>query len=1269
MDTLDAGTSVRSVHSVGAQMMALVSQSSPPVDPPSQLTDSRADTPGDLDAIAPSVSPAKLDQDGAPSVASNAVPASTPPNHPATAPHSRQGLAQADGSSVPIQLERAIARGGMGEVWRGQQTSLQREVAVKVPMVGDPREFLREAKTSGALDHPNIVPVYDLVQGQSPMLVMKLVRGEPWFDAIEEDRDAQRRLNDDGLARHLRILESVCEAVAYAHHRGVLHRDLKPGQVMLGDFGETYLMDWGLASALDGRPLHGDDEPLDWRCGTPCFMSPEQASEKFIGLSPSTDVYLLGGILYDLLTGYPPHHAINAHRSLQRALTNEIPPIASDLPAELAELAMQCLSTSPGDRPATPLILRDALRDFQTGATRRNESLSLSERAEEAWSDLQNEAVQLDALSVHARESAISELVNQALQRWPLNPAAGDVRASLLAWQTQRATERGELVMASLRLADYRGAIGEAHRPTAAQPDPKSLSTAIDVAQRKARARDAQRRLALVVSVLLLVALGAGSMWWARSERRRALIERDLRTQAERNLAAALAHGEGATNLIDFVLGELKDALDAELTPERGITKDNANEIAHNIAGRVATPITAYYRELNDKPLTDDLRINLARYMNAVSIQLLRMHRHVESMELTSMTLEIDRELLGEEHVQTSAASLHLSAIYAEHGRFAEALELGRRVLEVERSRRPPDEDRVATAMEGVAQYLSKLGMYDEAKPMLKELLATYRAMGSEGELDAADVLYELALLAEAEGDLEAAQLMYEELLSRREALHGPVHRNVATALGGLGVLMSMRGKAAEAIPLLERAVVISEKEYGPHHSETGKAYTNLGFLHYQLGNTKAAGPYFLKALENMEKNLGPDHPDVADCLTNVTAISVASGDFRTAIAQTQRCLAIYEKTFGLEHARTADCVSNLAYLMQAAGDVNESLPLHERAIEIREKTIGVHHAMTALSYNNYGQALVDLGQFDRARIYLQKSLEIRQEVLGEEHPDVAESLQNVGSVFFRQGDAAQAATYIERAVAIQQAALGDDHPRLGAARLNLASIHKELGDLDSAEKEAGLALEIATTNFGPDHPQAALCYTMIGHLHKERSEYDKALEFVQKAKAINIKVLGSNHPAVADSLQDEGILLCLVGRREEGLDAMESSYRLLRERLGEFHRRTIANLVSKTMERVSGMEPPAGEAELTALVDRLESAVAANPIPKVREGLADTFAARARLRDKQGKREEAISDAKRAIDVYREAETKRSSFMAAAEAMIAGGTDESATIQSTPTP
>lgn len=279
------------------------------------------------------------------------------------------------GQDPEYELLRVLGEGGMGVVYEARQTSIDRHVALKMIKGAAARQekqkakFLAEAVVTGDLDHPNIVPIYDVGRNEQGALFysMKKVQGTPWDDVIGQK----------SLSENLEILLRVADAVAFAHARGVVHRDLKPENTMLGEFGEVLVMDWGLAQPSKRFRKSASITETSSMGGTPAYMAPEMATGPLDKITPLSDVYLLGAILYEILTGKPPHQGKNAMKCLMAAARNEIVP--TDKTGELVDIALKAMATDPAERYQDVRSFQAAIRDYQS----HSESILLSTRAED----------------------------------------------------------------------------------------------------------------------------------------------------------------------------------------------------------------------------------------------------------------------------------------------------------------------------------------------------------------------------------------------------------------------------------------------------------------------------------------------------------------------------------------------------------------------------------------------------------------------------------------------------------------------------------------------------------------------------------------------------------------------------------------------------------------------------------------------------------------------------------------------------------------------
>jgi eukaryotic-like serine/threonine-protein kinase len=304
------------------------------------------------------------------------------------------------GEPPPMPLERyhlgdEIARGGMGRVVEATDTVLGRTVALKEALAFDPealRRFARETRITARLEHPSIVPVHDAgtLPSGAPYYVMRKISGRPLEKLVVKSSALEERL---GLLPHI---VAAANAIAHAHERGIVHRDVKPSNILVGELGETIVIDWGCAKVIGEPDEPSADVPVDVPIdpladslktragivfGTPGFMAPEQL--KGAEVNEQTDVYALGATLYHLLARRPPHHAKTADEVMRAAITSPPTPIRElvpGVPPELATVVDKALAQDPSDRYHSARELAEELQSFLTGQLVKSHHYSRRER-------------------------------------------------------------------------------------------------------------------------------------------------------------------------------------------------------------------------------------------------------------------------------------------------------------------------------------------------------------------------------------------------------------------------------------------------------------------------------------------------------------------------------------------------------------------------------------------------------------------------------------------------------------------------------------------------------------------------------------------------------------------------------------------------------------------------------------------------------------------------------------------------------------------------
>ncbi len=449
-----------------------------------------------------------------------------PPATPSSAPEieltikaryvSMPGEQEADQSvSADYAVVKKLGEGGMGEVWLAYQKSLGREIALKQIRSGDLRQmapdrartardgFLTEAVITGGLNHPNIVPVYDMGTDADGNLLysMKCVRGFSWDKTIHTTSEAE----------NIEILRKVADAIGFAHSRGVVHRDLKPANIMVGSYGEVLVMDWGTALPLAHFSRMSGMRPSPGLAGTPVYMPPEQAVGDVTKIGPHSDVYLLGALLFEIAAGCPPHpmssptgSSLTLTKLLENAVANKI--VQTDASGELLEIALKAMRTDPRDRYPSIESFVESLKNYQKHA----ESVMISKHA---TADLETANLTRD-YSMYSR--ALHGFEN-ALSLWEQNY---DALSGLM-------NARLDYSSAALQNQDFDLGLSLVNNQ---HPVYRATHRKLLAGQRNRQKRIARLRVLRWVATLLVISLFAGGTvagLWINAEKKAAIVAKD----------------------------------------------------------------------------------------------------------------------------------------------------------------------------------------------------------------------------------------------------------------------------------------------------------------------------------------------------------------------------------------------------------------------------------------------------------------------------------------------------------------------------------------------------------------------------------------------------------------------------------------------------------------------------------------------------------------------------------------------------------------------
>ncbi len=883
----------------------------------------------------------------------------------------------AEGAAVPdggagFKLAHPIGRGGFGEVWEAVQVSLGRVVAVKrlrpelLERVQDEPgrytqlvlSFHQEAVTTASLEHPNIVPMYDLGRDAAghPVLAMKRLRGRTWEEMFIDDFGTMGV--GDLLARHLPILQDVAQAVAFAHSRGIVHRDLKPSQVMVGEFGEVLLLDWGLAVAFDPgalalTPQSGAQAFAPTRehatnpAGTTVFMAPEQTEPTAARIGPWTDVYLLGGTLYLLLTGSPPHIADDSQKSFFRASEGIVEPPerrnpGREVPRELSELAMRAMERLPERRVPSVRDFIAALGDFMGGASKRREAAALVAQVRE---ELGRGVTDYRALAGFGVALARAEGL------WPGDREAAQLAQQVIGTHARTALQHGDLTLAR----------GEAER-LGEGPERTALLSEIEGRQRALRATAAQRRLAIAAACIMGATLLGGGIKYslAQSEAARAEAKSNARLRDQR---------ERGDELLAFMLGELAPKLDA------------TGRIA--IMDETARRALAFHAATDEADLSDRGRMHRAAALRQVAFVLRR------KPDLAQAKSTIDRaraiaEPLAKAHPDDPEFQQELASILGESatirnnlgdgaGALADAAradEVGTRLL----GKGAAGTDvvlgvisnmiRHAELEAGLADSTSAMRRYGEARALCERLRAqgvhSDEFMEVEFELDyyMGSLRAERGELGEGVAQLQSAIATMRGLIEREP---GNFSRRfqLVQLLPTMTELLLRQGRREEALALCDEAVreardlVQRDPENTSYSQWLGIALHRRGDYRNQFGDVEGSLDDLNGAVAQFERTLvidrdfAPARRNLVSSLSKLAITHSFRGERPRSVELLERAAAEGEKLWS---GNPGDLNGGIEYatVLGQLGDMLASVQRMPEAIARQEESLAVVRGVVA---------------------------------------------------------------------------------------------------------------------------------------------------------------------------------------------------------------------------------------------------------------------------------------------------------------------------------
>ncbi len=892
--------------------------------------------------------------------------------------------------SLPgYELLEEIGRGGMGIVYRARDLRLNREVAVKFlkPAIAGNADaaarFRFEAQITGQLQHPGIPAVHELgsLPDGRPFLAMKLVHGRTLAELLLERADPQQ---DRG--RFLGIFEQVCHAVGYAHAHGVLHRDLKPANIMVGMHGEVQVMDWGLAKRLNETAKSGEEEnrfpesadtvtrtehaPASAdtaTCtgsvlGTPAYMSPEQAAGEIRKLDCRSDVFALGAILCQILTGRPPYRSRNPHDALVRAVRGELTEAMAELERcgaepDLVTLCRRCLSLWQEDRPP------DGAAVAAEVARIRSESEARARRAE----------LERAAAVVRAAEQAKRRRVWLGLA---VSLFIGMTASSLLAIWADRMRQDAET--ARRREAERADAEREARL---AEEKARLAEQQARIAEQHAR-EEAQRRLGQIERGVELFAQMLSGINPRLEEQGGEPLYAQLGRLAERAADQLDAEAVGDAIVVARLqtilgntlreLGRYAKAIEvlekAVVTRERLLGEDHPDTLTsrnnlaltYHVAGQVNKALPLYEANLQamtakmgpNHPETLISRNNLAgAFMDAGMVD--------KALPLYEATLRDTEAALGPNHPQTLASRNNLAVAYKSAGLIDKALPLYESTLKARETLLGPDHPQTLTSRNNLAVAYMMLGQHDKALSIYESMSARMESKLGPDHPQTLISRNNLASAYKSAGRLDQAITLYESTLQAAEAKLGPDHPFTLATRNNLAGAYIDAGQTDKGLSLYESTLKAREANLGRDHPETIISRNNLAMAYEDAGRMDKALPLYEQAAAGVEK-LRFRHEYARRIVHNTISAYEHTQRYDLAEAWRRKWLAVVRERHGPHSREYADELAGLSRNLlhqkkwaEAETVLRQCLAIGEQQ---RPQSWGVHYVRSLLGEALLGQ-------------------------------------------------------------------------------------------------------------------------------------------------------------------------------------------------------------------------------------------------------------------------------------------------------------------------
>ncbi|MEM8678588.1 MAG: serine/threonine-protein kinase [Planctomycetota bacterium] len=920
-------------------------------------------------------------------------------------------------------VEEELHRGGQGVVFRGIQKSTGRRVAIKMLLSGqlagtqERARFEREVQTLAQLKHPNIVTIHDSgVADNVAYFVMDYVDGMN----IKQHAEAEQLT----VKQRLALFAEVCRAVNAAHLNGVIHRDLKPGNVLVDADDRPQVLDFGLAKRTSWNASHDDEQCTMTETGQFVGSLPWSSPEQVAGrqdIDVRADVYSLGVMLYQILTNDFPYQVVGAISAVARRIASDDPrnprTLNDELDGEVATLVLKALRKQRDQRYQTAGALAADIERYLAG-----EPIEAKRDSLRYWLGKQIARHKIAASVGATLLLTVLAGLGGSLYFWREAVVARRAEQAQAQIATQQALQADLEAATAKEVSNFLMGILAATTLTEGGRMDMTVREAIDNAVARLDRQPLVDQPALESDVRRMI----GEAYASRG------LPQQGRVQLERARALQLtAHpdeSEDSLRVLGQIGGAYRDAGElkkAELVLQQAIDQTTQRfGPRHLLIAHFKSTLAAVQRDRGEEEQAEQL-----------------------SREAIAIAAEY------EEADEARAGFLNdLALSVADQGRVAESIEIQQEALALYESLGESQDYERATAVMNLASKLSSLGRFAEADPLYAQAMITIREVCGPDHLIYAKVLDNQAISKSKRGLFAEALSLAEQALDIRKRKLPVGDEDIGRSLNNVGTIQYQLGDLRGSLDNLQRALVIFKESMGPDHPAVLTIATNAAGVQRVLGD-EASIAALTECLALTESRWGDTHARTALAAYNLGMTHSWFDDLDAAIPLLERALAIQTPVYGPDHLVTSGTMISLAACYVAADRPDEALPLANKALVIRQAILGDEHIELATAWHAIGLARLKRDEVDEAVDAFQVAWQLSTQTRGDDHWRTAiYKLAYIQALIQAQRDE-EAETLAAEAYAILIESLGETHPQTQKAASQMAAAWLKVDQPERAER------------------------------------------------------------------------------------------------------------------------------------------------------------------------------------------------------------------------